>query len=161
MVTTRYLVAPILALLACSGVPLRPDGSPAAEPCPADAAEAMREFHLVPAANGRLGSAEMIDLDVTQRRKGPMVIYDGPIESEIRPNMGDLPPNTRLQGRVWTSGPRVIIRYYSARLPDGRRIPFCAAAGDNGPGLPKGPGRPGSAALPRIYATVYVVSQFR
>lgn len=154
-------LAPILALLACGGVQLRPDGSPAEEPCPAGAAAAMRSFGLVPAEGGRLGSGEMIELDVTQRRDGPMVIYDGPIESELSLNMVYLPERTRLQGRVWTGGPRAVIRYYSARLPDGRQIPFCAVVGENGPGLPKASGRPGSAALARIYARVYVVSRFR
>jgi hypothetical protein len=104
---------------------------------------------------------ELIDLDVRQRGHGPLIVYDGPIESELGLNMEDLPPRTRLEGRVWTGGPRVVIRYYSARLPDGRRIPFCAAAGWNGPGLPKSPGRPGSAALESTTASVYVVSSCR
>lgn len=148
-------------LLACPGVAVRPDGSPTEAPCPAGAREAMDQFHLVPAGGGHAGSSEQMDIDVTQRRGEVLIVYDGPIESETLLNMGDLPAKVRLFGRVWTGGPRVVIRYYSARLPDGKVIPFCAVAGWNGPGLPKAPGRPGSAALSQTFASVYVVSSFR
>lgn len=144
-----------LLLAGCPGVPVRPDGTPVEEPCPAGAREAMAEFALGP------GAAEYAFVDARQRGAGPLIVYDGPIESEMGLNMEELPPRTRLEGRVWTSGPRVVIRYYAARLPDGRRIPFCAIAGWNGPGLPKSPGRPGSAALEQTSARVYVVERFR
>jgi hypothetical protein len=162
LLTRRRLA--IIALLAAGcpvGVAVRPDGSPAEEPCPAGAREAMDALGLVPAANGRPGSSAQMDLDVTQRREGVLIVYDGPLESETVFPIEELPAKTRLFGRAWTGGPRVVIRYYSAQFPDGRRIPFCAVAGWNGPGLPKAPGRPGSAALSQTFASVYVVSQFR
>lgn len=121
----------------------------------------MTALGLVPASGGRPGSATQLDVDATQRREGPVIVYDGPIESVTGFQMEELPPETHLFGRVWTGGPRVVIRYYSAQLPDGKRIPFCAVAGWNGPGLPKAPGRPGSAAVDQAAARVYVVSAFR
>ena len=139
----------------CPGVPLRPDGSPAEEKCPEGARAAMEAFRLAP------GDSVTMDVDATRTEAGPVVIYDGPIESRTWLNMMDLPGHTRLYGRVWTGGPRVVIRYYSARLPDGRVIPFCAVAADNGPGLPKSPGRPGAAAVPNSAAEVYITGQFR
>jgi hypothetical protein len=115
----------------------------------------MAEFGLGP------GSREHIDVDARQPGVGPLVVYDGPIESALGLNMEELPPGTRLEGRVWTGGPRVIIRYYAARLPNGRRIAFCGVAGWNEPGLAKSPGRPGSAAIEKSPASVYVVGRFR
>lgn len=151
----------VLSLSGCPAVAVRPDGSPAEEPCPAGARDVMDSFGLVPVAGGRAGSAVEMDIDVANRRGNVLIVYDGPIESETLLNMEELPAKVRLIGRVWTGGPRVVIRYYAARLPDGRRIPFCAVAGWNGPGLPKSPGRPGSAALGQTFASVYVVSSFR
>lgn len=140
----------------CPGVPLHPDGSPAEEKCPAGAREAMEALSLAP------GDSGFIYVDATRKvRGGPLVVYDGPIESEMPLNVMDLPGHTRLSGRVWTGGPRVVIRYYSARLPDGKVIPFCALADWNGAGLPKFPGRPGSAALESTTASFTVTGQFR
>lgn len=115
----------------------------------------MEAFRLAP------GDSVEVDVDAAQTEAGPVVVYDGPIESRTWGNVMDLPGRTRLYGRVWTSGPRVIIRYYSARLPDGKAIPFCAVAADNGPGLPKSPGRPGTAAIPSSVAEVYITGQFK
>lgn len=139
----------------CPGVAIRPDGSPAEEKCPEGAREAMAAFNLEP------GARATMDVDATRTDPGPLIVYDGPVESLTWLNMVDLPGRTRLYGRIWTGGPRVVIRYYSARLPDGKVIPFCAVAAENGPGLPKSPGRPGSAALHSSSASVYVTGQFR
>jgi hypothetical protein len=136
-------------------VPLRPDGSPAEEKCPEGAREAITSLGLEP------GSATDAFVEVTRKVPGPLIVYDGPVESETWGPMEELPGRTRLLGRIWTSGPRVVIRYYSARLPDGKVIPFCAVAADNGPGLPKTPGRPGSAALEGPAVRIYITGQFR
>lgn len=152
---------PLCALLAavagagCAGVPIRPDGSPAEEKCPEGAKEAMAAFGLRP------GSGEAVDVDVTRNEAGPLIVYDGPVESRTWLNIEELPGHTRLSGRVWTGGPRVVIRYYSARLPDGKVIPFCAVAAEDGPGLSKTPGRPGSAVIAAHSALVVVVGRFR
>lgn len=142
----------------CPGVAIRPDGSPAEEDCPEGAREAMEARRLKP------GASLVVHVDAAKPSPGkltPLIVYDGPIESETRLPVAELPGHTRLQGRIWTGGPRVVIRYYSARLPDGKLIPFCAVAADNGPGLPKSPGRPGSAALEDSSAFVFVTGQFR
>jgi len=111
------------------------------------------------------GAALLVELDATRPSRGkqtPLIVYDGPIESETRGSREELPGHTRLLGRVWTGGPRVVIRYYSARLPDGKVIPFCAVAADNDDaGLPKSPGRPGFAALEDSSVFVFVTGQFR
>lgn len=145
----------------CQGVAIRPDGSPAEEKCPEGAKEAMATLGLIPVHETRTGSAVSVYVDVTRKNVEPLIVYDGPIESETWFNMEDLPGRTRLYGRVWTGGPRVAIRYYSVRLPDGKIIPFCAVAGENGPGLPKSPGRPGFAAIESSSARVYVVEEFK
>lgn len=138
----------------CPGVPLRPDGSPTEEKCPEGAREAMAAFNLGP------GNSVSMDVDAAQTEAGPVVVYDGPIESRTWGPMEGLPGRVRLYGRAWTGGPRVVIRYYSARLPDGKVIPFCAVATYNGHGLPKSPGRPGSAAVHSSAASVTVTGRF-
>jgi hypothetical protein len=145
-----------LALCAGCGLPLRPDGSPVEERCPAGAREAMESLGLHP------GSVGSVDLDVSRRERDPLILYDGPIESETWTSVADFPGQTRLYGRVWTSGPWVVIRYYSARLPDGKVIPVCAVAAEGrGPGIPKSPGRSGSAAVEHSSAAFFIVGQFR
>jgi len=145
-----------LALCVGCGVPLRPDGSPVEEKCPDRARETMESFGLRP------GDHETIYIDVNRQERGPLVVYDGPIESVTWEPMKNLPGNVRLYGRIWTGGPRVVIRYYSARLPDGKVIPFCAmAAYGTGLGIPKTPGRPGSAAVESSLAFVSVMDRFR
>ena len=139
----------------CTGVSIRPDGSPAEEKCPQGARESMAAFGLRP------GASTTIHVDATRTQSGPLIVYDGPIESRTWLNMADLPGHTRLVGRVWTGGPRVVIRYYSARLPDGKVIPFCAVAAENRLGLEKSPGRAGFAAIQSSTAFVEVTGEFR
>jgi len=141
--------------MSCPGVAFRPGDNPGEEKCPAGAKEAMEAFNLAP------GDDVPLYVDATRRDPGPLILYDGPIESMTWGNMQDLPGPVRLHGRVWTGGPRVVIRYYSARLPDGRVIPFCATATWNGPGLPKSPGRSGSAAIQNLEASVTITGQFK
>lgn len=141
--------------VACVGVPLRPDGSPAEEECPKGAIEAMKALRLRP------GDGPLVYVDAARKDDGPLIVYDGPVESLTQGNRALLPDQTRLYGRIWTSGPRVVIRYYKARLPDGTVIPFCAAVGYDGRhGLPKSPGRPGSAALEDSSAFVHCTGGF-
>lgn len=146
------------ALLGCTGgVALRPDGSPADEKCPEEAREAMASLHL-----NYPGTSAVIWVDATRKDQDPLIVYDGPVESITWVNMEDLPGKTLLYGRIWTGGPRVVIRYYSARLPGGERIPFCGVAVWEGEhGIPKSSGRPGSAAIQNSHAWVYPVGGFR
>ena len=141
--------------VACVNVPLQPDGSPAEEECPKGAIEAMKALRFRP------GDGPLVYIDAARKDDGPLIVYDGPVESLTLNNTGLLPESTRLYGRIWTSGPRVVIRYYSARLPDGKVIPFCAAVGHDGRhGLPKFSGRPGSAALEDSTVFVHATGRF-
>jgi hypothetical protein len=81
-------------------------------------------------------------------------IADGDVDGFIPTGFLGLPEGTRLRGKVWTGGPRVIARYYEAILPDGTLVPFCGVTTfESGElkrlGIPKRPGpRPGTAILP-------------
>ncbi len=148
----------VVAGAGCASVPLRADGSPVEEKCPEGARKAMASFGL------RKGLAGIVEVGATQQSRDiltPLIVYDGPIESVTWSPIVKLPAETRLQGRVWTRGPRVVIRYYSARLPDGKVIPFCGVAAENGHGLPGSPGHPGTAAIKDTTAWVYFVERFR
>lgn len=151
-----------MAIAGCPGVAVRPDGNPAEEKCPTGAREAMEAFNLAP------GDKVAIWIDATHQEDGPLTVHDGPIESvtwfpawESPEGMAELPGNVLLSGRVWTGGPRVVIRYYKARLPDGKVIPFCGEANWNGPGLPKSSGRLGAAAVPLSRGDVSITAQFK
>ena len=147
----------VAVIAGCFDVPLRPDGSPGDEKCPPGAREAMEALNLVP------GRSMTVYVDANQTEPGPIVVFDGPIETMTWLQEEKLPERTRLYGRVWTSGPRVKIRYYKARLPGGKVIPFCAVIADSsGGGLPKTPSnRPGVVAVPSNMGTVFITGQFK
>ncbi|GMU11284.1 hypothetical protein [Corallococcus caeni] len=67
----------------------------------------------------RVGDAALADLDANQIDARRISLYDGPIESILKDDIGTLEATTRLYGRVWTSGPQVVIRWYEAHPPDG------------------------------------------
>lgn len=139
-------------------VTLRPDGSPGPEPCPKAALDAMDNLRLHP------GKAAWIDIDLNKQGQHNITVNDGPIESALQEPMGPiLDTSTRLYGKVWTSGPEVVIRYYAARPPDpGKPVPICAVARLGDGQLKKTPGpAPGSAVLEFSIARVFVVDEFR
>ncbi len=151
-----------IAITGCPGVAIRPDGSPAEEKCPAGAREAMEAFSLAP------GDLVAVSIDATHPKEEPLIVYDGPIESSTWDPMGEspggmavLPGNVLLSGRVWTGGPRVMIRYYKARLPDGKVIPFCAEVSWQSPGLPKSSSRLGVAVVPLSFGMAAIREQFK
>ena len=138
-------------------VSLRPDGSPGPEPCPAKALETMRILRLRPGED--VGTVE---IDANQSWTSPISVNDGPIESVLRDGLGYLDGGTRLYGKVWTSGPMVVIRYYEARPPDGDTIHFCAVARLSKGQMRKLPGsRPGNALLEFSSAALHIVDSFR
>ncbi len=147
----------VAAIAGCFDVPLRPDGSPGDQKCPPGAREAMEALNLAP------GNSVIVDVDASRTEQGPIVVFDGPIETMTWGPVEKLPGDTRLYGRVWTSGPRVEIRYYKARLPDGTVVPFCAVmASSSGGGLPKTPSsRPGVAAVPSNTGLVFITGKFK
>ena len=147
------------ASLACStpgGVSLRADGSPGPEECPKETLKIMRLLRL------DIGEGANVELDLNQADTSPITLYDGPVESELLNTLGPFEPPTRLYGRVWTSGPQVVIRYYEARPPYGDITPICAVARLARGQMKKLPGsKPGTAIVEFSSAGVWVVDSFR
>jgi len=139
-----------------ANVPLLPNGLPAPEPCPANARTFMNVLQL------KTGDTARIELDVNQYEREPLTVQDGPIESLMLEKMGSLGGATHLYGRIWTHGPRVVIRYYRAqRARGGDPIPICAVARAGGGQLEGRPGKyPGSTELPYSSALAHVVQDF-
>lgn len=134
---------------------LLPDGSPGPEPCPEKARLVMEALKLRP------GATAQIEIDANQFEREPLTINAGPIESIMLEPMGKLEAASRLYGRVWTSGPRVVIRYYWAQRADGNRMPFCAVARSGGGQLEAKPGRfPGSVELQYSSSLAFIVEDF-
>jgi hypothetical protein len=109
----------------------------------------------------QVGDATDVELDANQMDSSPITLYEGPVESVLDGSLGLLDPVTRLYGRVWTSGPQVVVRYYEAKPPDGDTVPICAVArlGDQMRKRPES--KPGTAILEFSNAAVFVVDEFR
>ncbi|QSQ20721.1 serine/threonine protein kinase [Pyxidicoccus parkwayensis] len=138
------------------GVALRSDGSPGPQECPEKALEVMRYLKI------RVGDAALVELDANQIRSRRVTLYDGPIESMLKEDLGTLEATTRLYGKVWTSGPQVVIRWYQAHPPDGDEMPICAVARLSEDQMQKRPeSKPGTAILDGSVAAAYVVNAFR
>jgi hypothetical protein len=159
----RYTLA-LLLLAGCATpgigmVGLKPDGSPGPEPCPPKALETMAILRLHP------GDSAWMVIDENKRDQHDITINDGPIESVLEEPMGVtvLESGTRLYGKVWTSGPDVVIRYYEARpLDPGGPLAICAVARLGDGQMKKKPGpAPGSAILQFSIAGVAIVDSFR
>lgn len=154
-------VAVACCLLGCAHVPgevsLRPDGSPGPEECPKKALEVMEVYRL------KTGDEELADLDMSKVGQHEITVNDGPIESGLRDSLGPFATRTRFYGKVWTSGPDVVIRYYEAKPLDvGRSIPICAVARMDEGQLKKRPGpAPGSAVLRDNIVSIRIVDDFR
>jgi len=163
MRNSQGIAASVLGvLLGCAHlpgeVPLRPDGSPGPEECPKKALEAMAVYRL------KTGDEEWIDLDMSKvGARGEITVNDGPIESSLRDALGPLNTRTRLYGKVWTSGPYVVVRYYEAKPLDvGPPIPICGVARVDNDFLKKRPGpAPGSAVLDGNVVSFRIVDAFR
>jgi hypothetical protein len=137
-------------------VSLRADGSPGPEKCPEEALKTMRILRM------HVSDATDVELDANQIDASPITLYDGPVESVLDGSLGTLDPMTRLYGRVWTSGPLVVIRYYEAKPPDGDTVPICAVARMGDGQLRKRPeSKPGTAIVEFSSAAVFVVDSFR
>jgi hypothetical protein len=148
----------LLATMSCSsgGVSLRPDGTPGPEDCSAKALEVMGYLRM------SVGDAADIELDANQVSVEPITLYDGPVESVLKSELGTLYAGTRLYGRVWTAGPQVVIRYYEARPPGSSTAPICAVARMGHGQMRKLPSsKPGTAILPYSEGSAYVVDSFR
>lgn len=154
-----------LLLLMSSGCPgtatgrvsLRADGTPEPEACPADAPKAMSYLRMF------VGESAWVVLDANQTSTSPVTLYEGNIESILQEDLGLLEAPARLYGRVWTSGPQAIIRYYSAQqMNGGDQVPICAVARLGLGQLRKRPeSLPGTAIVDSPQAGVYIVNEFR
>ena len=143
-------------LTAGANVPLRSDGTPEPEQCPQDALNVMRALELRPGH-----SSTGVELDANQIEREPLTVMAGPIESVMTEHMGRLGALTRLYGRVWTSGPRVVIRYYYAQRTGEEPLPICAVARRGAGELEGTPGKfPHSTELPSSNALAFVVQDF-
>jgi len=158
--TKATLLPSVVLLLATAGCPsagvtLRSDGSPGPEKCSEEALKTMRILRM------QVGDATDVELDANQIDARPITLYDGPVESYLDGSLGNLDPGTRLYGRVWMSGPLVVVRYYEAKPPDGDTVPICAVArlGDQMRKRPES--KPGTAILDYSSAAVFVVDSFR
>lgn len=139
-----------------SSVSLRADGTPGPEQCSAHSLQVMEALELRPA-----DSNAQVELDANQYEREPLTLTPGPIESMMLETMGRLGATTRLYGRVWTSGPRVVIRYYWAQRAGGNRMPICAVARLGSGQLEGKPGKyPGSTELRYSSALAVVVEEF-
>ena len=111
------------------------------------------------------GTSAWIHVDQNQVGQSDITVNDGPIESILQEPLGlsVLETSTRLYGKVWTSGPNVVIRYYEARpLDPGEPLAICAIARLDSGQLKKKPGpAPGSAVLEFSTARLVVVDGFR
>jgi hypothetical protein len=135
---------------------LRADGSPGPENCSEEARKTMRILRM------HVGEAADVELDANQIDASPITLYDGPVESYLDGSLGNLYPGTRLYGRVWTSGPLVVVRYYEAKPPDGETVPICAVARLGKGQLARHPeSKPGTAIFDYSGASVFVVDSFR
>jgi hypothetical protein len=138
------------------GVMLRPDGTPGPQECPEEAKRAMRYLEL------HVGDSAWVELDANQIKSRPITLYDGPIESRLKEDMGRLEATTRLYGQVWTGGPQVVIRYYEAQEPYAEKVPICAVARLSENQLRKRPdSKPGTAILDFSVAGADIVDAFR
>lgn len=137
-------------------VALRPDGTPGPQECPEESKKAMRYMKL------RVGDAAWVELDANQIKSKPITLYDGPIESMLKNDLGILEATTRLYGQVWTGGPQVVIRYYEAHPPESEKVPICAVARLSENQLRKRPeSLPGTAILDFSVSGVNIVDSFR
>lgn len=139
-----------------TNVPLRSDGTPGPERCPEHSRQIMEALELRPGK-----STALVELDANQYEREPLTLTDGLIESVMLEPMGRLGGATRLYGRIWTSGPRVVIRYYWAQRAGGTKIPICAVARIGGGQLEGKPGKyPKSTELPYSQALAFIVEDF-
>jgi hypothetical protein len=138
------------------GVSLRPDGTPGPQDCAEEAQKAMRYVRL------HVGDSAIVQLDANQVGSQRTTLYEGPVESVLEEDFGTLTAPARLYGRVWTSGPQVVIRYFEAHPVDGDKVPICAVARLSYDQMKKSPdSKPGMAILEGSVVAVFVVDAFR
>jgi serine/threonine-protein kinase len=145
--------------LAAAQLGCPPQVLPTRDRCPTAAVEAMQEWHL----DDQQRAAVTIDVKQPNFRKKEQceaagrswqtnptfcaaVLGDGAVEGQVRRDGYVLPKGTRLFGRIWTGGDKVVGRYTLAITPEGDELPICLAFLNGGE--PKLPGsKPGAAVV--------------
>ncbi len=154
--SSGLLLATSLGCTTTGGMSLRPDGTPGPQECSEEAKKAMRYMKM------RVGDAAWVELDANQISSKRITLYDGPIESILKDDLGTLEATTRLYGQVWTAGPQVVVRWYEAHPPDSEKVPICAVARLSYDQMRKLPeSKPGMAILDGSTAAAYIVDAFR
>lgn len=138
----------------CSGVRLRPDGTPLPQDCPRQTLEAMARMGLNPGDSFPVVMDERLgEIDKARLEEGTVVGYVSRFPEH-------LPEGTRLFGQVWTGGEMVIIRYDALQVPGGPRVPVCVEVDDSG-GQEKDPASPpGVAIISDSVGAAKVVSRY-
>ncbi|HEX5751253.1 MAG TPA: serine/threonine protein kinase [Archangium sp.] len=155
----RSLHLPALGALAvlftaCSGVRLRPDGTPEPQDCPREALDAMARLGIHPK------DSLTVLVDERWGERGVTRLEEGPVVGYLDSSHEQLPERTRLFGQVWTAGEMVTVWYYEAEVPGGSRMPFCAEVDDSG-GQVKDPSSPrGVAIIQDNVANAKVVARY-
>lgn len=135
------LVALLSLVAGCSGLRLRPDGTPLPEECSGEAREAMARMGVKP--DDRFS----IIVDERLMRQWPTPLEEGPVVGYLEEPDRRLPVGTRFYGQAWTAGPKAIVRYYELQVPGGTRMPFCLEVRDGFGGQMKDPSSPPGVAL--------------
>lgn len=140
--------------LGCAGVQLRPEPGP----CPEENIAGMKSLGYAPDDQAAVGAIVDVNQSPADDLDRTFAVYkDGPITGALfRAKHStqrwdySVPPGTRLEGHLWTSGDRIYGRYLWALVPGRGRIPVCLEIGDDQKvGMPKEEGSKPGAALGR------------
>ncbi|WP_075298815.1 hypothetical protein [Stigmatella aurantiaca] len=80
------------------------------------------------------GETLLVTVDVTKgkiprrtrnREEAVTIFKDGPVTGALSEPNGKAPEGTILEGHLWTTGDKIVGRYFRARLPNGRTVPIC------------------------------------
>jgi hypothetical protein len=139
----------------CSGLRLRPDGTPLPEECPRQAREAMERMGIL------LNRTFTFIVDERLEDQWPAPLAEGPVVGYVDSEYAKIPIGTRLYGQAWTGGEKAIVRYYELQLPGGARMPACIEFREGMGGQMKAPGSPpGVALLPDVNGVGVAVHRF-
>jgi len=148
--------AVLLLSVGCTSVPLRPDGTPGPEKCPAKALDAMKKLGISP------GDTAYIVIETSKYGQSPLALSDGLLEGYLEHALGSLPSGTRLYGQIWTGSTAVVIRYLEVYNPQVGRFPFCGIVLNKDGSLNKRPGSsPGIGIIRDDHGTLQAVTSFR
>jgi hypothetical protein len=149
------LVALVILSTGCSGLRLRPDGTPLPEECPRQALEAMERMGIP------MDRSFSLIVDERLNDQWPAPLAEGAVVGYVDDDHAKIPVGTRLYGRAWTGGEKAIIRYYELQAPGGARMPACIEFREGLGGQMKDPSSPpGVALLPDANGVAIAVHRY-